>query len=69
VLRVVIHGAQSVATAAEPTGPSMPAFGLQLSDGEIAAVANYVRNSWGHAAPEVSAGDVQKMRRSQSGSG
>lgn len=69
VLRVVIHGAQSVATATEPTGPSMPAFGLQLSDGEIAAVANYVRNSWGHAAPAVSAGDVQKMRRSQSGSG
>lgn len=69
VLRVVIHGAQSVATTTEPTGPSMPAFGLQLNDGEIAAVANYVRNSWGHAAPEVSANEVQKMRRSQSGSG
>ncbi|HLY52529.1 MAG TPA: hypothetical protein VKQ31_05925 [Steroidobacteraceae bacterium] len=31
--------------------------------------ATYVRNSRGHAAPGVSASDVQKMRRSQSGAG
>lgn len=67
VLRVVIHGAQSVATGPEPTAPSMPSFGRQLTDAEIAAVATYVRNSWGHAAPEVSTNEVQKMRRSQSG--
>ena len=51
VLRVLIHGAQSVATEREPTGPSMPAFGWQLTDAQIAAVATYIRNSWGHAAP------------------
>ena len=32
-------------------------------------VFNYAHNSWGHAAPEASADEVQKMRRSQSGSG
>jgi mono/diheme cytochrome c family protein len=63
ILRVVIHGAQSVATAHEPTGPAMPAFGWQLSDAQIAAVATYIRNSWGHAAPAIEASAVQKARK------
>jgi mono/diheme cytochrome c family protein len=63
LLRVVLHGAQSVATAAEPTGPSMPAFGWQLTDAQIAAVTSYVRNSWGHAAPATSSGEVAKIRK------
>jgi len=62
LLRVVIHGAQTVATPREPTAPAMPAFGWQLSDAQIAAVTTYVRNSWGHAAPALSAGDVHKLR-------
>ena len=62
VVRVVIHGAQSVSTAREPTGPAMPAFGWQLSDAQIAAVVTYVRNSWGHAAPATSTGEVHKAR-------
>lgn len=65
LLRVVIHGAQSVATAGEPTAPAMPAYGWQLSDAQIAAVTTYVRNSWGHAAAAVSAGDVHKARSLQ----
>lgn len=62
LLRVVIHGAQTVATTHEPTAPAMPAFGWQLSDAQIAAVTTYVRNSWGHAAPALSASDVHKLR-------
>jgi len=62
LLRVVIHGAQTVATTREPTAPAMPAFGWQLSDAQIAAVTTYVRNSWGHAAPALSTGDVHKLR-------
>jgi mono/diheme cytochrome c family protein len=62
LLRVVIHGAQTVATPREPTAPAMPAFGWQLSDAQIAAVTTYVRNSWGHAAPALGAGDVHKLR-------
>ena len=63
VLRVLIHGAQSVATQREPTGPSMPAFGWQLTDTQVAAVATYIRNSWGHAAPATDAGDVHNARK------
>ena len=62
VLRVILQGAQSVATGPEPTGPAMPAFGWQLDDRQIAALATYVRDQWGKHAPPVSEGDVRKAR-------
>jgi mono/diheme cytochrome c family protein len=62
ILRVVLEGAQTAATAAEPTAPAMPAFGWQLNDAQVAAVTTYVRNSWGHAAPATTTGDVHKAR-------
>jgi mono/diheme cytochrome c family protein len=64
MLRVVIRGAQSVATRDEPTGPAMPAFGWQLSDVQVAAVTTYIRNSWGHAAPAVTAAEARNARTS-----
>jgi mono/diheme cytochrome c family protein len=63
VLRVVIGGAQSVATSAEPTAPAMPGYGWQLNDEQIAAVATFVRNSWGHASAPVSGSDARKVRK------
>jgi mono/diheme cytochrome c family protein len=60
--RVVLHGTQNVATATAPTGPSMPAFGWKLTDPQAAAVLTYIRNSWGNAAPAVSAGQMGKLR-------
>ncbi|HEX4025010.1 MAG TPA: cytochrome c [Steroidobacteraceae bacterium] len=62
LLRVVLEGAQSVATTAEPTGPSMPGYRAQLSDAQVAAVLTYIRNSWGHAAAAVSPGEVRQAR-------
>ena len=38
LVRVVLQGARSLATAKEPTGPGMPSFAWKLSDAEIAAV-------------------------------
>jgi len=64
ILRVVLRGAPSVATNEEPTGPAMPGFGRDLTDAEVAAVATYVRNSWGHAASAVTPGDVSRARQS-----
>ncbi|MEM9649384.1 MAG: cbb3-type cytochrome c oxidase subunit II [Bacteroidota bacterium] len=40
----------------------MPAFGEQLTDKEIAAIANHERTSWGNNAPELSEDDVKKIR-------
>ena len=69
LIHVVITGAQAAATASHPTAPTMPSFGFRLSDEQIAAVVTYVRNSWGHAAPALSASDVHKQRLLGSESG
>jgi len=63
LIRVVLRGAQSVATDPAPTAPSMPALGWKLSDAEVAAVVTYIRNSWGNAASAVPASDVESARR------
>ncbi|HEX4192416.1 MAG TPA: cytochrome c [Stellaceae bacterium] len=60
--RVVLHGTQSVATAAAPTGPSMPAFGWKLTDQQAASVLTYIRNSWGNAASAVNADQIADLR-------
>jgi mono/diheme cytochrome c family protein len=64
VLRVILQGAQTVSTDREPTGPAMPAFGWQLDDAKIAAVATYVRDHFGKA-PAVSESEVRKARTAE----
>jgi mono/diheme cytochrome c family protein len=61
--RIILRGARSQPTAARPTPLSMPAYDWKLNDAEIAAVATYVRNSWGNRAPSVTAAQVQAVRR------
>jgi mono/diheme cytochrome c family protein len=63
VIRVILEGARTVVTDRQPTPSSMPSYDWKLTDDEIAAVATYVRNAWGNAAPEVSAGDVKSLRK------
>lgn len=62
--RIVLSGVRSVATAAEPTAPGMPAFHWRLDDQQTADVLTYIRNSWGNAAPPVTPGNVRDMRGS-----
>lgn len=62
VIRIVLRGARSVATDKEPTAPGMPSYGAQLTDAQVANVLSYIRNSWGNAAPAVSAEEVTRMR-------
>ena len=61
-LRVILDGADSVTTARAPNAGSMPAYRDKLTDPAIAAVANYIRNSWGNAAPAVDADQVARAR-------
>lgn len=63
LIRVVLRGAQSVATDPAPTGPAMPALGWKFTDDEVAAVLTYIRNSWGNAASPVLASDVTGARQ------
>jgi len=67
LIRVVLQGTQSVATAGALTAPAMPAFGWKLSDEEVASVVTYIRNAWGNAAASVFAGDVHSARQALSG--
>jgi mono/diheme cytochrome c family protein len=63
LLRVVLRGAQSIATDNAPTAAAMPSFAWQLDDDEVASVTTYIRNAWGNAAPAVAAGAVEKARK------
>jgi mono/diheme cytochrome c family protein len=61
-LRIILDGAQTVTTARAPNAGSMPAYRDKLTDQQIAAVVNYIRNAWGNAAAAVSAEQVMKAR-------
>src|SRR5216684_801258 len=61
-LRIILDGAQTVTTPRAPNIGSMPAYAKQLSDQQIADVTNYIRNSWGNAAPLVTLAQVKKAR-------
>lgn len=62
-LRVILDGAQTITTPRAPNPGSMPAYAKQLSDQQVADVANYIRNAWGNVAPVVTADDVAKARK------
>lgn len=64
LIRVVLSGVRSVATDGAPTAPAMPAFGGLLDDDAVASVLTYIRNSWGNAAPAVTADHVGDQRHS-----
>jgi mono/diheme cytochrome c family protein len=67
VIRAVLQGVRSAPTDKYPTPHSMPSFAAKLTDGEIAAVVNYVRNSFGNQAAAVSPGDVSDICENPSG--
>ena len=64
LVRIILGGTRAVPTPARPTPVGMPSFAWKLNDDEVAAVATFVRNSWGNSAPAVSLAKVAKLRRS-----
>lgn len=64
VVRVILEGARAVPTKVHPSPLTMPAFNWKLTDEQIAAVATYVRASWGNSGEPVSASDVGDLRES-----
>ena len=63
LVRIVLRGTRSVATAAEPTAPGMPSYGGQLDDEQVAAVLTYIRNGWGTGASAVTPDLIARSRR------
>jgi mono/diheme cytochrome c family protein len=62
VVHLILAGAQAAPTRAQPTAFTMPAFAWKLDDKQVAAVATYVRNQWGNAAPAVAPDQVARLR-------
>jgi mono/diheme cytochrome c family protein len=62
LIRTVLLGSQGAATAAAPTGPTMPSFAWRLNDAQVASVLTYIRNTWGNAATAVSANQVVTVK-------
>ena len=61
-IRIVLSGGFPPSTAGNPRPYGMPPFSPVLNDAEAAAVLSYVRASWGNAAPEVTAAQVNRYR-------
>lgn len=61
LVQVIRHGGFLPATADNPQPFGMPPFKQLLSNEEIAALTTYLRQSWGHTAPAVSAVEVLRM--------
>jgi mono/diheme cytochrome c family protein len=61
-IRIVLRGARSVGTKAQPTASGMPSYGWQLGDSEVAAVLTYIRNSFGGTAGPIASEQVSKVR-------
>jgi mono/diheme cytochrome c family protein len=64
LIRLVLDGSRAVSTPGAITGPAMPPFGWRLSDAQVAAVLDYIRNSWSNRAPVVTPASVKNGRTS-----
>lgn len=62
LVRTVVAGGFSPATAGNPRPFGMPPFATQLNDRQIAAILTAIRNSWGNQAADVAAQDVSRYR-------
>ncbi|MFT3666549.1 c-type cytochrome [Piscinibacter sp.] len=62
LVRVIVHGGFAPATRGNPRPFGMPPFALALSDAQIAALAGFLRTSWGHDAGAVLPQEVARWR-------
>lgn len=61
ILHIILKGGYAPLTAGNPRPHGMPPY-HGLSDSDIAALATYIRNSWGNRAGAVSAHQVTPLR-------
>lgn len=61
-VQVILGGGFAPATAGHPRPYGMPPYRTLLTDEEVAAVATFVRQSWGNQAGAVSSLAVQRLR-------
>lgn len=62
-LQTVLHGIPALDFPGLARMQPMPGFAGELDDEAVADLANWMRARWGGQEPDVTAGDVAKMRR------
>lgn len=62
LIRVIERGGFAPATPGHPHPYGMPPFAGVLGADELAALASHLRQSWGHAAGEIDAVEVLRLR-------
>jgi mono/diheme cytochrome c family protein len=63
LVRIILHGLTGeIDVEGQSYSGAMPPWGPTLRDDEIAAVATYVRTSWGNKASAVTAATVAQLR-------
>jgi mono/diheme cytochrome c family protein len=62
IVQMIRHGGFAPTTAGNPRPFGMPPYGQSLNGEEIAAVATFIRQSWGNAANPVSALEVLRVK-------
>lgn len=66
--QILVHGLTGPVEVLGVTyNGAMPAFGKQLSDAEIAAVATHIRSQWGNSASAVDTAFVASAREASAG--
>jgi mono/diheme cytochrome c family protein len=59
VVVAIASGGYPPATAGNPRPFGMPPFGHEINNDDLAAVATYIRGSWGNDAPPVTPFDLR----------
>jgi mono/diheme cytochrome c family protein len=59
---LILAGSRVGPTSTRPSPMTMPSFAWKLTDGEIADVGTYIRNSWGNRAAPLSVAHVRDLR-------
>lgn len=61
-IETILDGRQGTVIGGQKYSGVMPPFGSQLSDVQVANVANYERSAWGNHGKHVTADDVAALR-------
>ncbi|HEU0276874.1 MAG TPA: cytochrome c [Rhodanobacteraceae bacterium] len=62
-IETILDGRQGTVIGGQKYSGVMPPFGSQLTDTQIANVANYERSAWGNHGKHVTADDVAALRK------
>lgn len=64
LIRILLHGVEGkIEVAGETYAGHMPPWGGAIKDPEMAALATYLRSSWGNKAEPVSTATVAELRK------